>query len=73
MRGAFSARCSAHRVPCITLSARRIVPSALRTASFALRSVLAASRITFPASRDLHPAATSKTFETDSKPLIRLR
>lgn len=80
MSGASSAKCAAHRVPCIALSgscALSRVPSAApfasRITSFAPRFLARALRIAFPASRPLHPVPPGNPTETDSKPLIRLR
>lgn len=80
MNGASSAKCAAHRVPCIALSGACALsrvpcaaPFALHIASCAPRFLPNALRIAFPASRPLHPVQPSKPTETDSKPLIRLR
>jgi hypothetical protein len=80
MSGASSAKCTAHRVPCIALSgACRLsrgpcaAPSASRITSFAPRFLPRAVRIAFPASRPLRPVPPGKPTETDSKPLTRLR
>lgn len=80
MSGVFSAKCTAHRVPCIPDFGPRTVsrvlcaaPSAERIASFAPRFPPRAVRIAFPVSRPLHPVPPGKPTETDSKPLTRLR
>lgn len=80
MRAVFSAGCTAHRVPCIALTAHCAVPrdfcatpSASRIGSFVPRFLHRAARIALPVSRPLHPVAHSTPTETDSKPLTRLR
>lgn len=80
MSGVFSARCTAHRVPCIALSGLRIAscvpcaaPSASRIVPFAPRQVHLAARNAFPASCSPRPSPPSKTTETGSKPLTHLR
>ncbi len=80
MSGAFSAKCAAHRVPCIALSgACRLscgpcaAPSVSRITSFAPRFLRRAACIAFPVARPLQPVLPGKPTETESKPLTRLR